>query len=780
MIDITIGTVSIGFEKPAEFVIDGAEPFNLGIFTITNSAQREPYPDYADVVLTINGVDYEACIHKDVSRRLAPDLYEHKITLAEPVIKLSRYTMADRLYDTIGGSQITYEDQADNILLTHNFGKTSPLTIATATRTLLDTLATEKEFTGGNLLTTFVDMFRSVNAVPTLSLDNEIGHEAFGDLATEISIGAIIGELITSDIGDYGLAVHSKVKNGTYEADEEIGTTYFPSKDSGITPRSLEPKFTDLTAKYIIDSGVRKIPETYMMNLELDTGGGSFFVEADFSQYVVSKEEWDNLIIERTTSTLQAGVYRNNSLWFTEGDNLVQNAGERYEDDTTVENLVMENIIHSWLVNNGYVTTDWVPQLIKEMELRFKYQASRDMDCKVERHNIDRVVKNATVINNQKDSKLELARYGTALKSHINRIGNDKYEITIRYNEYTPFTLYSLNDYTSDGYKIIKIHVIANHSSMDVIYQLTKNQRILNPITKVNRAVSPFTIQKRNVLSCFMYTEYLEFAGTSRTDDGLLTTLGKEAILNALKWDITKDLPIYNAQYVSTSNGSVRLNMSATKQPMGGALVFNAQFKHQKFAGYQFIPKTGAFANDISKPIPYGDVNGEVETFDMRWYNNLTSTANTFPVGSVGTNPLISSKTYDVGLNPNEILGLSFHIQPITDRSNLIIGDYFASNNSLMKELSVTQGKTLYYYDSTVKHTIYDKVRKSGSTGSGTFALDSAYKEITIGGVPAGSSWVLAKSTAPYNIYMIYNYEDSDLNTIYINNLEDRPDIETL
>ena len=129
MVSIKIDSVTIAHEYPIEFIPDGSEQFNIGTLTIKNSTQREAYPDFADVELTINSVVYEAIIQRDISTRTSPDIYEHKIALVEPVVKLSLYTMADRKYDTIGGAVITYEDQLDNILLTHNFGKSSPFTI---------------------------------------------------------------------------------------------------------------------------------------------------------------------------------------------------------------------------------------------------------------------------------------------------------------------------------------------------------------------------------------------------------------------------------------------------------------------------------------------------------------------------------------------------------------------------------------------------------------------------------------------------------------------------
>lgn len=781
MVSLKIDNAPVEMEFPIEFVLDGSEEFNLGVIKLVNLSKREAYPDYADIELTINGVEYEACIQRDISIRVAPDLYNHSITLAETVIKLKQYKMADRLYTTKSGSAITYKDQLENILLTQDLGKTSPFTIHADTQTLLNVTAVEKEYTGGDLLVTLMDIFRSVNAVPTLSLSNVIGHESFEELDTLITIGDIIGETITSDIADYGLGVYSKVKNGTYEKDQKIGWTYYPSKDSGVTIRSEEVKFNDSEGVFIIDSGIRR-SEARIMNLELDTGAGSFFVEADISDYIMSKEEWDQLIVERTLATLTAGIYKNNTIYYTEGDNIIHNFGVKYENSnaTSGGELVQEKIIETWLLANGYVWLDWVPQLVKEMEIRFYYQPMRDMDVQVERHNIERVTKRAIISNSQKDSKLELSRYGKALKSHINRVGNDSYEVTKTYNYLTSFTLWSLNDYTVDGYKIIKIHMLARENSMEVRYLFTKNASILNPLTAVDKSVNPFTITKRNILSCFVYNNYLEFSATSKTDVGLLSTAGKKGLLNGLKWDSAYDKPVYMAQFFSPSSSNVFYNMTATHFPLGTSMVFNVSFKHPKFAGYQLAADTGGVAGSKLVPVPYGDVNGEVSSFNLAFYNDLTSTPDTFPVGSAGSGVLINSESWSVGLNPDEMLGVSSIIHNITDRENLIIGDFFVENNSLMQVLGSQQGVTVSYYADTVKHTIYDRYRKSGSQGSGGYSIDAAYKQMTITGVPTGKSWAIHKTTAPYNIYMAYNYEDNDMNTIYINSLKDRPNIETL
>ena len=164
----------------------------------------------------------------------------------------------------------------------------------------------------------------------------------------------------------------------------------------------------------------------------------------------------------------------------------------------------------------------------------------------------------------------------------------------------------------------------------------------------------------------------------------------------------------------------------------------------------------------------------------MGWYNNLTSTASTFPVGGTASNELIGPKVFTVGLNPNETLGKTMIIQPVTDRSNLIIHDFFALNNSLMKELGSAQGISIYHYDGDRQFNIYDKVLQSGSNGVGSYALDSSYKGLLISSVPTGSSWLMCSTAAPYNIYMSYSYDGTDMNSIFINSNTEEQDIETL
>lgn len=775
---VKIDNVSVSVESGLTFIKDGGEEFNLGDMKIVNLSQKAPYPDYADVVLTINSEEYEACIQKDLSKRTSLGIYEHTITIAEPVIKLSQYIHPDKKYTTWDGNKMTYLDQLQNLLATQELGVSTPFLIHADTQTLLDVDAVEKEYSGGDLLTTLTDMFRGVNAVPTLSLNNVIGHEEFGTLGTEITISDVISEIITSDIGDYGVAVHSKIKNGTYEGNLTTGGTFFPSRGYGVTPRSSNDKYQDAEAQWFLDSGIRRRISVQIMNLASQTLGT---VVAGINDWVVSKEEWDDLETETTRSTLTAGVYKNNTIYFVEGDNVIQNAGVITNNNVSVNDTAMEGLIRSYWVKTRGTDSEYNSQNLSDIEIEWFYQPIRDMDVRVERHNLDRVVKNATIINNQKDSTLELQRYGQALKSHINRIGNDTFEITIRYTSLASFSLWNVNDYTSDGYKIVKINLYARNNSLDVTYEFTKNQSILNPLAAVNRVVSPFTISKRNVLSCYIYNEYVEFSKTQRTTTSELKLDGIKTILNALKFGSSFDNPVYIAQYFSADSSVVAvLDMSVMAIPLGQSLTFNAQFNAPKVAGYQLVAD-GILGHKLV-PISYANSYGQVDDFAM-WFGSTSVTVpDNHPVGATMTTPLMYVPTTTIELNPDEIFGLTLHQHIITDRSNLIIGDYFTENNSMIKELAIAPNVTLVHFADNPHHTIYDKVVKNvGSVlGGGSYVINTTYDMMTISGVPSGNSWAIIETTSPHRLYMAYNYDGTDMNTIYINRLKDRPDIETL
>jgi len=773
---LKIDGVVTKFEQNIDWGNDGTEEFDFARIKIVNSTRREVYPDYADIELTINGVTFVGCISQDVSTRQDEGTYwTHSISIAELVLKLKQYICADRKVDTVNGVQATYLQHYDRIMAGAFIGKTNPYTLLTPER--LDITGVDYEYSGSDLLTNLTDLFRSIKAIPTLSLSNEIGFTDIGGTGDLISLDTLskIGEVIDSSIADYALSVHTKAKNATYDGAVDTDSAWFPAPLNGIYPRSSTTIFDDADAEFILDSGVRRYKIANVRNLPLNRAGFPTII-ADITRWILPKEQWDNLEIETDTAILVTGLYKNNTLWYNEGSNLVQNLGVKYKNS---EALITGDTTYEWLVKTyltytpGYDISDYFPQTIRRIEMNFLYQAQRDVDVRTERHDLTRVNKKSTILNNQKSSVVEIRRHGIANKGLVNRLGNDQFSVTVRYTDFTPYSLFKIGDYTEDNYKIIKIQILARDNSTDVTYLFTKNYSILNPITRVESSLSPFTINKRNILTCFTFDEYIEFGGTQRTNTGSLTADGIRSLINGLDYNATYNKPIYGAQYRSNAIGlSNALNLSVMKFPHGTSLVFNAQFQEPKVAGYQLVAD-GVLADKLN-PIAYTDEAGEVEYFFMSFHNNLIPDRELHPVGSVQTDYIISpSRTYNALLSPNEILGLSFHLHLITDRENFIIGNYLAENNSLMRELT-SQNAELRVYDPDVFHTIYDDEAKAGYTlGSISVQPDTI---LIIGAF--NKSWVICNSEG--KIYFAFNSGGLTLSLIYINSLKERTNTVTL
>lgn len=788
MANLKIDGISIDVEQGIEYVEDGTEEFDIGTYLIKNTTRRTPYPDYADVEFTIGNITIEMCLKSDTVQSISRGdvvYYNHTVTFAEVVLKLSMYPHPDRLFTTKNATKTTYKVHVEELIKSAFYGRTAPITILQETLDALDIIADEKEYSGGNLFKSIIDAFRDSELIPTLNLNNELGHKDIRQIKNEIEFDKIDGEIITSDINDYALRIFSKVKNATYESDLITGGTYFPDRSNGVTPRSINDgaKFDDANAGYVLDSGIRRMIVALGKNIQTDNQG----IQINVPINIVSKEEWEDLLVNREYASATPGAsvyendYQNNTLYFIEGDNKIYNCGVEYEyNGITIgqpKDALSQAIRRGVFKLFGNVG-EYVPQTIRNIEMNFFYQPQRDIDTVQERHDIERVKKIATITNQQKDSKLELARFGNANKQAINRMGNDTYQITVRYPDETTANLFDVGDYTEDAYRIIKRQFLIMNDSIDVTYLLTKNQSILNPTTSVKRNfTSPFTISRRNIKTNYVYQGYIEFSDSEQNTELLENNL-KPILFNALEFEQQYNTPIWTAQYRRGGQNQI-FSMSAMSIPMGNSFQFHAQFNHPKFAGYSLVSDT---VGDKLESKSYGDENGEVETSDITFAHDSLFNPNDFPIATFNSNWILRPPSLaEMNLNPDEIMAITYALHCVTDDPNFYIGNYFLDNNCLVKTLAGTSGTKLIWYDKSnnPNYTPYDKFQKGNPDGVGTFTIQSK-KYIEVSDIPNGASWALVKDTAPYELYFAYNNRGIDKTRKYLNLRLDRKDTEIL
>jgi hypothetical protein len=226
---------------------------------------------------------------------------------------------------------------------------------------------------------------------------------------------------------------------------------------------------------------------------------------------------------------------------------------------------------------------------------------------------------------------------------------------------------------------------------------------------------------------------------------------------------------------------------------VGQSFQFNVQFYHPKFAGYQlesYTTSLGGTAYQIV-PLSYTDEYGQAGSIRLGFTNEPTSTSvNTYPLSTGFGTQLFDTTSFDADLQPNERLGHTEVRHCISDISGFVVGDYFLQNNSLIKTLGGAQTYTVGIYDESQNITIYDQKIKNSpdSTGTFTYTLGNDYFDIS-GGV-TDKSWIIYNSDSGSDdygkIYLAFNRDDSlpsgtgGLSRVYINYLEDDPNIETL
>jgi hypothetical protein len=160
--------------------------------------------------------------------------------------------------------------------------------------------------------------------------------------------------------------------------------------------------------------------------------------------------------------------------------------------------------------------------------------------------------------------------------------------------------------------------------------------------------------------------------------------------------------------------------------------------------------------------------------------NSSTINPDLHPVGTFNTNWNFEIPLENVGLNPDEILGMTEVKHWITDDKNLIVGDYFLQNNNIIKELSVTQGITVVYYEDNPRYNTGDKYAKAGADGTTTYLVDTGRDFFSVSNVPSGYSWAMVETASPNRLYFAYNNTGIDLDRVYMNLLKERPNTEIL
>jgi hypothetical protein len=791
----TVNGSSVDIEIGVVVTLDGTEQFDNGQIVIKHSTREAPYTEADDVILTVDGFPYELMIQADRVQEITSTLFNHTITLTEFSAKMVKYYIQDKFFTfNSSGDLWTHKEVANIIYDIVPFQKQQFASIVTGTLDALDTPMPQKKFEGLNLWQIYVDLFRGIKAVPRLNRLNQLSHTYYNALNNPITLSNLTGWQKDVDFNNYATTIVSDVRNATYDGNGDLvaGGTWWPSETQGSTPRSTGGNYSDDTAQYQLSFNSRAVIISRITNLLLT---GSRTITADISEYVVSKEEWDGLPLGgNVLATLYTERAQRNTLYFDiDGNTVASNMADSFKDNTGVSHTTIEMVIKTWLFNDlTYSLTDYTANNIRTLEMQFFYIISDNVAMSAEKWD-NSVTKQSQIYSGQKDTVIDIGRMGGVMNDIANRMSNGVW--VIRQRHYAQDELLELNDYTSDGYKIIKAQHEFYPNHIDSTYELAKDWVTIDGYTITYRSTDPYSIGRDNVESNHRYIDYLEFSTTSRTKTGALTSQGERTVLNYLNYDLADDLPVYKAQYTSSDSnqGSDKINMDSNGMASTGAqggMHFTTGFREPKNAGYrQTSESDGVTTIYKNEAVRYTAQDGSMERATIEFCHDITVSPTSYPLGAASANDLIELNNFYYALQPNEILGLNYELLPCTDEpDSIVVTSEFSKKNNLVRLVDVAPTLFLHVCLPTTKYTIYDTVVKDSQSIHSVPPLVNkslGFIDTTSISGTATATWAISwqdTSTSPATnrLIMAVNYDGTSRQVIYINNLKERSTTEQL
>jgi len=766
--------ISLHPESPISLTFDKTETLESGVLVCKHLTREDSFIEGDTVTIVIDAETFYFIIETDDVNEVAKDIFNHSVTIVEVTAKLTKYVGADR-YFTLASQD--YIDHLEIIRETVPLNGNPAFNIPTATDTFLSTNASEKKYEGIHLYSNLIELFRSKNAVPRLLNNGDLTYNLYNEVNNPITLADLKGNRKSKNFTNYALAVRSKAKNISHTAVQ--GAIWYPSSTEGVTPRSTSNKYSDDNAIWTLPESVKNLFVATIVDYETSAVGpaGGVTIDLDISEYVISKDEWDGLIVgDATITALVVGeLAQRKTIYYNIGDNILNNIGSETSPAIGLDYTVSRALITSALIDAGYEFLDYKSIDIQDIKLKLFYTPYFDADMTSEKES--GVEKRSTVLTNQKDRLLDIQRYSNVLKGTINRMANDEWSITKKHDSLSD--RFELGDYTADNYQIIRSTFEIYPNKVDAIYELSKNFINLDAQQSISNQPRPYTISRETIKTAFVFTEYIELSNTLKTETSSITQTGINRLLNVLDYDVADDKPIYNSEYESDDSplgANERYSSSAIAIATSDGIRIFTGFNSPNVAGTQLIadPNWIGAGKKLNQLI-YTDNGGLMESAQYNFVNESTIVANDHPlVTEQTTNLMLVTPTINFNLQPNEIFRYTHELLTAVDDTFLIYEPFLAHNSFVTEIDGVVPTLTCFISEADTFYNIYDTHVKN-SIGTTSYSSSSALRklDVTSDALTSTRTWAIADSTTG-ELYCAVNQSATDNSVVRWNFLNER------
>lgn len=620
------------------------------------------------------------------------------------------------------------------------------------------------------------DIAAMIDAIPRLTANaaetafDTITFDFVNETNRVVESMSCISESMSFEEGQYCSAIETQAEN-IVESDNESASVVFPSANGWTTPRTEDVKREDDNCVLILPQNIEQLIHVYAnvggafinydkiiegaptvtsnFSLDMLVEHGLANPYLDIKKYCVEFKEWQTEKIQSSSETSLI-AYKNNSFYWTQGENTLMLLGERYKVSALfsvpVYKELLAGVVASIYNNNPNYFPSWTAiengrQVfyrpngnvqrenmadIRNWRLRVEYIPTNS-NAKVRAVKTNKTNVEFVQSYNQRAQVNDSESLGRAMKGTVEKMGIDTLKLMQVHK--TLDGMLDVGDvymYEGEAYIVTVVDwEILSHRFTACVYELSKNWSLLSRYVGINRRFRswniPNDVLERNLSDrdyCEITREDGTVAGQSdpnvRLDNAPQTEFLSVLATNLATDDEITTCWIFKDEY-TTDN---RTNLDGVMVPastfaFGKSTVFYARTLDNLSAGKRMQTETidgSSSDSNCCVDTYYCNDDGTLQEMTIMLGANIRSNLGATDSDAAALVPFARrgkpssssiadyyvnypngakfSQKYAVAKQPAEQLNFVYQIHFVTDLPDIVIGNMLAQNNPLIKNMS--------------------------------------------------------------------------------------------
>lgn len=629
------------------------EALDSAVLTIPRSTRKENYRRFAPLHIVVsdgtNSIDRWYVTYQTKSELEsfgATPRYTHTLSLLEPTKLLDKYISGTLTFtQPLGGVQKTMKQVLDRILYLTPFVKFTNLT-STRILSIDSTFGTymtrikapQIYLDKKNLREALMESLKYVNAIPRLTYNGTTWYLT-GDFINNRHINITVENGIMdyqneADGEEFSKKVEVFHENTIPTEDESATSVYANSINEVVTVRDYQNLIVGTDSfQVILTNKVYKLLAVkciYGHNL-------TTLYELDLTDYFPTKEVYDTYDFQNS-ETNYYGSKRCSGYW-TYGTDMLEGIDTSYGwfgIDTPLNNIINDavkkqysdtiSVSYSSIKDKLSFQVEYIPYIETDRSEQYREDTTDfDLSSDFDYDETSLIINPSERINSS--YRLTKNAYGQVQRLGVNTIGFSlKHKTLASYNG-SNNGIYSLGDYTDDGYFVTKVELIYATTYVIARYEMSKNFNRIAQFVNISKEFRPYEITltksdytlKRDVIMRMKFIEISSSSNASHSAIGLMTSF-----MNTFRpssYDVPATTCLIKKAITTGSYSAEAVVMPTTLIAEKNTIKYKVDFRDTKLAGKKVV----IGSNVTQEQVPYTYDDGTINFIKPSLYSSYWS-----------------------------------------------------------------------------------------------------------------------------------------------------------